>query len=126
MASTREEALDTLGLAGRTDADAAAIQQAFERLARRYPQANFPERFRRLLEARDHLLNAGRAWREQLESRTMGATWLLPHITSSEQYAPPELRQALQDLLRAGLLAEPLPLGLPEALLDRLLEIDPF
>jgi hypothetical protein len=110
MALTRDEALETLGLRASPDADASAVQQSFERLARRYPQASFPDRFRRLLEARDQLLNAGRAWRGQLEASTLDLAWLVPHLSAAEPDPPATSREALQDMLRAGYLAEPLAL----------------
>jgi hypothetical protein len=107
------DALAALGLAESPDADMAAIQQAFERMARRYPQASFPERFRRLLEARDHLLNPARGWREEFEARTLDLSWLLPHLASLDAGTRTTSREALQAMLRAGYLAEPLPYGLP-------------
>jgi hypothetical protein len=113
MTSARDQALAALGLATAPDADATAIQSAFERLARRYPQPHFPDRFRQLLDARDQLLDAGRAWREQLEGRTLDLAWMLPYL---KPLAPPEpaadrRRKALQDMLRAGYHAEPLDPG---------------
>ena len=109
MTSARDHALAALGLGATPNADTSIIQGAFERLARRYPQPHFPERFRQLLEARDQLLGAGRGWREQLENRTLDLAWMLPHLrpaTPEESIA--QRRTALQDLLRAGYLAEPL------------------
>ncbi|MQA90880.1 MAG: hypothetical protein GEU90_11670 [Gemmatimonas sp.] len=124
MPSTRDQALAILGLDAASNVEPATIQRAFERLARRYPQPSFPERFRLLLEARDHLLDAGRGWRDQLTSRTLDVAWLLPHL-ASQQPSPPARRQALQDMLRAGYLAEPIPSAGPASLgaaLERLLE----
>jgi len=115
MPSTRDQALATLGLSGTPDADSAAIQRAFERLARRYPQPGFPERFRQLLEARDQLLDASRSWRELLESGTLDLAWILPHVAPEHPGGSrPDRRTSLQDMLRAGYLAEQLPLGLPD------------
>lgn len=109
MTSTRDQALATLGLAATPDADIPTIQGAFERLARRYPQQHFPERFLKLLEARDQLLDASRAWREQLESRTLDLAWALPHLRADvARESILQRRTALQNLLRAGYLAEPL------------------
>jgi hypothetical protein len=108
MALTREQALAALGLTAAPDSDAAAVQAAFERLARRYPQPHFPERFRTLLEARDQLLAPERAWREQLESRTLNLSWILPRVRPDAAASAPDRRSSLQALLRAGLFAEPL------------------
>src|ERR1700736_3860736 len=49
MTSARNHALAALGLGATPNADTSIIQGAFERLARRYPQPHFPERFRQLL-----------------------------------------------------------------------------
>ena len=108
MALTREQALAALGLASAQSPDAAAVQAAFERLARRYPQPHFPDRFRTLLEARDQLLAPERAWRDLLESRTLDLGWILPHVAPPAVAAAPDRRSSLQSLLRAGFLAEPL------------------
>jgi hypothetical protein len=108
MTSARNQALAVLGLSATPDADTPVIQSAFERLARRYPQPHFPERFRQLLEARDQLLEAGRGWREQLENRTLDLAWMVPHLKLPTPESIPQRRVALQDLLRAGYLAEPL------------------
>jgi len=108
MPLTREQALAALGLSATPDADAATAQRAFERLARRYPQPSFPERFRQLLEARDELLDTGRSWRELVESVTLDLTWTLPHLRPSSPTPPPDRRTSLQSMLRAGYLAEPL------------------
>jgi hypothetical protein len=113
MPSTRDQALATLGLSGTPDADPAAIQRAFERLARRYPQPGFPDRFRQLLEARDRLLDAGRSWRELLESGTLDLAWILPHVAPEHPGPTPDRRTSLQDMLRAGYLAEQLPVNVP-------------
>lgn len=113
MALTREQALAALGLASAQSPDAAAVQGAFERLARRYPQPHFPERFRSLLEARDQLLSPERAWRELVESRTLDLGWILPHLAPGPGAATaPDRRTSLQNMLRAGFLAEPLEVSL--------------
>jgi hypothetical protein len=114
MPSIRDQALATLGLSGTPDADSAAIQRAFERLARRYPQPGFPERFRQLLEARDRLLDAGRSWRELLESGTLDLAWILPHVAPDHPSSTRDRRTSLQDMLRAGYLAELLPVSVPD------------
>jgi hypothetical protein len=114
MPLTRDQALAALGLSATPEADAAAIQRAFERLARRYPQPSFPERFRQLLEARDQILEAGRSWRELLESSTLDLTWILPHLAPTPPASAAERRTSLQNMLRAGYLAERLPSGAPE------------
>jgi hypothetical protein len=108
MALTREQALAALGLSAAPGSDATAVQAAFERLARRYPQPHFPDRFRTLLEARDQLLAPERAWREQLESRTLNLSWILPRLRPVAAAATPDHRSSLQAMLRAGLFAEPL------------------
>ena len=107
MPLAREQALAALGLSATPDADAATVQRAFERLARRYPQPSFPERFRQLLEARDELLDSGRRWREWVEGVTLDLSWTLPHLRPSAPNAPPDCRTSLQRMLRAGYLAEP-------------------
>jgi curved DNA-binding protein CbpA len=112
MPSIRDEALATLGLAAQPDADAPAVQRAFERLARRYPERHFPERFRALLEARDRLLNPGRLWRDELERPTLDLRWALPYLSQREKEKS-TLRAAddvVQDMLRAGYRAEGLEL----------------
>jgi hypothetical protein len=114
MQLTRDQALAALGLSTTPEADAAAIQRAFERLARRYPQPSFPERFRQLLEARDQILEAGRSWRELLESSTLDLTWVLPHLATTPPASAADRRTSLQSMLRAGYLAERLPSGAPE------------
>jgi hypothetical protein len=106
MPLNREQALATLRLSATPDAD--VVQSAFERLARRYPQPSFPERFRQLLEARDQLLDAGRTWRELVESSTLDLTWILPHLQANTTTTLPDRRKSLQDMLRAGYLAESL------------------
>jgi hypothetical protein len=108
MPLTRDEALAALGLAGAPDVDTAVVQRAFERLARRYPQPSFPERFRQLLDARDQLLDAGRSWRELVESRTLDLTWILPHLAPAPAEPAADHRTLLQAMLRAGYLAEPM------------------
>ncbi len=123
MTSARNQALAVLGLSAASDPDTPVIQSAFERLARRYPQPHFPERFRQLLEARDELLGAARSWREQLENRTLDLAWMIPHLThSAPRESIPQRRSALQDLLRAGYLAETLAPSddSPENLFERL------
>lgn len=107
MPLTREEALAALGLAATPDAGTAAVQRAFERLARRYPQPSFPERFRQLLEARDQLLDAGRSWRELIESPTLDLAWVLSHLAPATTGPALDRRTSLQQMLRAGFLAEP-------------------
>jgi hypothetical protein len=116
MPLTRDQALAALGLSATPEADAAAIQGAFERLARRYPQPSFPERFRQLLEARDELLDAGRNWRELLESGTLDLGWILPHLRPTHLDSVGDRRTSLQDMLRAGYLAEQLPPSAPAEL----------
>lgn len=104
---TREQALTVMGLAAVPEADADAVQRAFERLARRYPQAHFPERFRELLEARDRLLDSGRNWREELHSGTLNLSWVPPYLKTGEDAAAvQDARAVLQSLLRAGYRAE--------------------
>jgi hypothetical protein len=116
MALTRNQALAALGLSATPEADAATIQRAFERLARRYPQPSFPERFRQLLEARDELLDAGRNWRELLENGTLDLGWILPHLGPTRLDSVADRRTSLQNMLRAGYLAEQLPSSAPEEL----------
>jgi hypothetical protein len=116
MPLTREQALAALGLSTTPEADAATVQRAFERLARRYPQPSFPERFRQLLEARDELLDTGRSWRELVESATLDLSWTLPHLPPRSSAVAPDRRASLQRMLRAGYLAEPLPLPASDGL----------
>lgn len=120
--SIREQALAALGLAAAPAADAAAVQRAFERLARRYPQSHFPERFRELLEARDRLLEAGRDWREQLTSATLDMSWAYAQLQRMPAVTP-DRRTQLQNLLRIGYLAEPLPSSSSfEAMAERMMQ----
>lgn len=126
MTSTREDALAVLGLADRPDADPATVQQAFERRARRYPPASFPDRFRQLLDARDRLLEPGRIWRQQLDAPVLDLAWLNPHLARAQPRAPAPPAQALQDMLRAGYHAEPLPPEMLPAILGELADFDPF
>jgi hypothetical protein len=121
MPLTRDQALAALGLSVTPEADAATVQRAFERLARRYPQPSFPERFRQLLEARDQILEAGRSWRELLESSTLDLTWILPHLAPAPPASVADRRTSLQNMLRAGYVAERLPSGASEDADD-----DPF
>jgi hypothetical protein len=118
MPLTRDQALATLGLSATPDVDSTAVQRAFERLARRYPQPSFPERFRQLLEARDQLLDTGRSWRELVENSTLDLTWILPHLAPSPAGSPADRRTSLQRMLRAGYLAEPLSPPVPDDLDD--------
>jgi hypothetical protein len=108
MPLTRDQALAALGLTASPSIDAPTVQAAFERLARRYPQPHFPDRFRQLLEARDQLLAPERSWRELLESRSLNLSWILPHVAPAPMPAAQDRRSLLQSMLRAGLLAEPL------------------
>ena len=116
MPLTHEQALAALGLSTTPDADIATVQRAFERLARRYPQPSFPERFRQLLEARDELLDTGRSWRELVDSVTLDLSWTLPHLRPSAPIVPPDRRTSLQSMLRVGYLAEPLAPPAPDDL----------
>jgi hypothetical protein len=114
MSLTRDQALAALGLTATPDADGAAVQKAFERLARRYPQPSFPARFRELLEARDELLNPMRSWRALLQSRTLDLTWIVPRIEPPAPAIAPDSRSFLQSMLRDAYLADPLEMSVPE------------
>lgn len=114
MQSSREQALATLGLAATPDPDSATVQRAFERLARRYPQPSFPDRFRQLLEARDALMDPGRSWRGMLEGNNLDLSWMLRHLSSRSTGKPTDRRSFLQSLLRAGYNAETLSMEVPD------------
>lgn len=118
MPLTHDQALAALGLSTTPNADSALVQRSFERLARRYPQPNFPERFRQLLEARDQLLDSARSWREWVESGTLDLTWILPHLPPPPAATPTDRRTSLQRMLRAGYLAESLRPPAPDDLDD--------
>jgi hypothetical protein len=95
MTSARDEALAVLGLRERTEAGRDEVLRAFERLARRYPPRAFPERFERIIAARDLLLGDERYWRAQLLSRHLDLSWILPHLPrtpSPPSPSPPPAR----------------------------------
>jgi hypothetical protein len=108
MPLTRDQALAALGLSATPDADAAAVQKAFERLARRYPQPSFPARFRELLEARDQLLDPMRSWRELLEGRTLDLSWILARVSAAPPAPAMDRKAFLQSMFREGYRADPL------------------
>ncbi|MGH8584452.1 MAG: hypothetical protein ACREWG_17115 [Gammaproteobacteria bacterium] len=124
MHLTREEALAVLALQAQPDADRDTVQRAFERLARRYPQQQFPERFRQLLEARDLMLNADREWREQLESGTLDLSWALSYLPDDpfSRLPQPGDREALQACLRRAFRGEPLGEDVSQDALMRFME----
>lgn len=110
MTSMREGALAELGLSARPDADRAEILRAFERLARRYPPRSFPERFQRIIEARDLLLGDERHWRAEVEGRTLDLSWLLRYLPEDplSTLGEPAARDQLQAFLRAAYRGLPL------------------
>jgi curved DNA-binding protein CbpA len=110
MTSARDEALAVLGLPERTEAGRDEVLKAFERLARRYPPRAFPERFERIIAARDLLLGDERYWRAQLLSRHIDLGWMLPHLPEDPLATLPELtaREALQGFLRNAYRDDPL------------------
>ena len=75
----RKTALDTLRLpanAGRSE-----IVVAYNRLARRYPLQQFPERHTRLLQAKTVLLNPETAFKAMLMEETIDLSWLNRYST---------------------------------------------
>jgi curved DNA-binding protein CbpA len=128
MTSARDEALAALGLAGRPDAGREEVLKAFKRLARRYPPRSFPERFERIIAARDLLLGDERYWREQVLGRTLDLGWARPYLPPDPIANAPEPtpRESLQGFLRAAYRGIPLEDAEEEedekALFERLLE----
>ncbi len=102
MTSARDEARAVLGLRERAEAGRDEVLKAFERLARRYPPRAFPERFERIIAARDLLLGDERYWRAQVLSRHLDLRWMLPHLPEDPLATLPEptAREALQGFLR--------------------------
>ncbi len=127
MTSARDEALAVLALRERTEAGRDEVLKAFERLARRYPPRAFPERFERIIAARDLLLGHERYWRAQVLSRHLDLGWMLPHLPADPLANLPEptAREALQGFLRNAYRDDPLrdeddAQGLFESLLESL------
>jgi len=105
-----DTALAALGLPGGDAVDPLTVAKAFERLAKRYPPTHFPDKFKKILEARDLLLNQGRAWREFVSTKTLDLSWAAPCL-SQNTVAPLPLadeRMHLQNLLRATFKSDPL------------------
>ena len=105
-----DTALAALGLPEGDAVDPLAVAKAFERLAKRYPPTHFPDKFKKILEARDFLLNQGRAWREFVSTKTLDLSWAAPCL-SKNTVAPLPLedeRMHLQNLLRATFKSDPL------------------
>jgi hypothetical protein len=102
MTSARDEALAVLGLCERAELGRDEVLKAFERLARRYPPRAFPERFERIIAARDLLLGDERYWRAQVLSRHLDLSWILPYLPKDPLATLPEptAREALQGFLR--------------------------
>ena len=127
MTSARDKALAVLGLRERAEAGRDEVLKAFERLARRYPPRAFPERFERIIAARDLLLGDERYWRAQVLSRHLDLGWILPHLPEDPLATVPEptAREALQGFLRNAYRDDPLrdeddTQGLFESLLESL------
>ena len=127
MTSARDEALAVLGLRERTEAGRDEVLKGFDRLARRYPPRAFPERFERIIAARDLLLGDERYWRAQVLSRHLDLSWMLPHLPEDPLATLPEptAREALQGFLRNAYRDDPLrdeddAQGLFESLLESL------
>ncbi|MDQ3773567.1 MAG: hypothetical protein M3461_03920 [Pseudomonadota bacterium] len=130
MTLARDEALAVLGLRERTEAGRDEVLKAFERLARRYPPRAFPERFERIIAARDLLLGDERYWRAQVLSRHLDLSWMLPHLPEDPlaTLPAPTARETLQGFLREAYRDLPLrddheddAQGLVESLLESLL-----
>ncbi len=102
MTSPRDEALAVLGLGERPQVGRDDVLKAFEHLTRRYPPQSFPERFARIIEARDLLLGNERYWREQVLSPTVDLRWALPYLPEDPlaTLPAPPAREALQGYLR--------------------------
>jgi hypothetical protein len=110
MTSARDEARAVLGLRERAEAGRDEILKAFERLARRYPPRAFPERFERIIAARDLLLGDERYWRAQVLSRHLDLGWMLPHLPEDPLATLPQptARETLQAFLRNAYRDDPL------------------
>ncbi len=130
MTTLRDEALAVLGLGECAEVGRGEVQKAFERLARRYPPQSFPERFARIIEARDLLLGDERYWRDQVLARTLDLSWALPYLSPDPLASLPEpvARETLQGFLREAFRDLPLSdededdaKGLFESILDSLL-----
>lgn len=111
MTFSPSEACAALGLTPEQAQNPSLIDQAFEKLTRRYPPSHFPERFASILAARDTLRNLEQPWRELLEARTLNLAWLRPHLASAVD-STEGLQEAMQDaatyrqsLLRAAFTA---------------------
>ena len=99
----RARALEVLRLgSAATEAD---IIAAYNRLARRYPMQQFPERHSDLLQAKTCLLQPELAFNHILHEETLELSWLnqylkMPQTEAAEGPVINELQQGVQALLR--------------------------
>lgn len=84
MIISRDEALNILGLPTASPNVPSEIEAAFARLTRRYPPAAFPERFARLLAARDALSHRHDEWLDLATSDKINMAWIAPYIPADD------------------------------------------
>jgi hypothetical protein len=106
----RETALNTLRLPA--NADHSQIVSAYNRLARRYPLQQFPDRHTRLLQAKTLLLNPETAFKDILTEDTVNLSWLNRYATNglsssgpAVANAEPDPKRCLEALLRPHLIS---------------------
>lgn len=102
MKKTSAEAREVLGLRGEEEPTPEAVRDAFVKLARRYPEHHFPERFRELREAYDLLLKPDAGFGALLSAPEVDLSVLLPFVSPPE--TPAELRAGSQAEVLAELL----------------------
>lgn len=100
MITSRDQAMALLNIE-QASADVATVEQAFARLARRYPPAHFPEVFRDLLAARDLLADEVKVWRAEIDGPTLDLSWAAPYFKDSATESLRPSHHLLQALLRA-------------------------
>ncbi len=106
-----QDALTELGLKPGATHDKAAAEQAFARLARRYPPSQFPERFQRLLAARAVLVHEDRSWHDFITAPAVDLSWAadkLRDLDHAGAAAPVSSAMMFQDVLREAYKSAPL------------------
>lgn len=105
MSISTEQAQATLRLSEVASPTQKQVLEAFTRLARRYPAASFPERFRELIQARDTLLDPARDLRSLFTARHIDISWLatlLPRQPDATDPSWHEQRGLLLAMLKAA------------------------